>query len=114
MIATLLLTKDNVYVSEDGKLPVRPKFDKDLLTGLAKGLVVSKAGYDMLPSSIKSEVFCDQRESTFPVTIKEIDGLTDLLIVSRSDEYIVEGKEFRLDNFTLLVKQPSIEIYKRR
>jgi len=113
MIATLLLTKDNVYVGETGKLPMRPEFDKDLLTGLAKGLAVSKAGYDMLPNSIKREVFCDQREPTFPVTVKEIDALADIILVVRSNE-LCRGKEFRFDNFELMLRQRDIELWRRK
>ena len=82
MIASLLLTKDNVYVKEDGTLPLRPDFDKDLLTGLAKGLTVSKKGYEMLPNSIKKEVFCysgNVVQPQYPVTIPEIEEWADIL-----------------------------------
>jgi len=113
MIATLLLTKDNVYVKEDGSLPMRPKFDKALLTGLVRGLSVSKNGYDMLPNSIKKEVFSDTRQPTFPITIPEISGLADILIVVRSNE-LCRGKEFRFDNFELLLRQRDIELYIRK
>ena len=115
MIASLLLTKNNVYVKEDGTLPLRPDFDKDLLTGLAKGLTVSKAGYDMLPKSIKKEVYHFQtnQQPAFPVTINEIDALADILIVVWSNE-IGRGKVFRFDNFEPLLKQRDISLYIRK
>ena len=115
MIATLNLTRDNVYVMENGDLPSRQMYDKDLLTGLAKGLTVSKAGYDMLPKSIKKEVyhFNTTQEPQFPVTIKEIDALADIIIVVWSNE-IGRGKEFRFDSFELMLKQRDISLYRRK
>jgi len=113
MIATLNLTRDNVYCMENGDLPSRQMYDKDLLTGLAKGLTVSKKAYDMLPNSIKKEVFQDGREPTFPCTIPEISYLADIIIVVWSNE-IGRGKTFRFDNFEPLLKQRDISIYIRK
>ena len=117
MIATILLTKDNQYLIE-GRLPKRPDFDKDLLTGLAKGLTVSKKGYAMLPNSIKREVFNPNRnvaQPQYPVTIPEIDGLSDILLVVRSLEIGgSDSKVFRLDNFELMLKQRDIELWIRK
>ena len=114
MIASIILTRDNVYVSEDGKLPSRRgvDFDKELLTGLARGNTVSKKGYMMLPNSIKKEVHCDGRELTYPVTVPEIDAFADILLVVWSRE-LIRGKSFRFDNFELLKDQRDISIYKR-
>jgi len=117
MITTLLLTKNDQYLIE-GRLPKRPDFDKDLLAGLAKGLTVSKKGYDMLPNSIKKEVHCPigiSKEPNFPITIPEISGLADILLVVRSLEIGgSDSKVFRFDNFELLLKQRDIEIYMRK
>ena len=116
MIATLNLTKDNVYVMENGKLPLRQDFDKELLTGLARGMIVSKKGFNMLPNSIKKEVHCPlgiARDPNFPVTIKEIDALADIIIVVRSVE-IGRGKEFRFTNFNLMLRQRDIELWVRK
>ncbi len=114
MIGSLILTRDNVYVSEEGKTPSRKgvEFDKELLTGLVRGCCVSKKGYMMLPNSIKSEVHCDGRELTYPITVPEIEAFADILIVVWSNE-LVRGKSFRFTNFELLKDQRDISIYKR-
>ena len=116
MIATLLLTKDDQYLIE-GRLPKRPDFDKELLAGLAKGLTVSASGYKMLPPSMKKDVFSpigNRVVPTYPVTIPEIDGLSDILLVVRSLEIgSSNSKVFRFDNFELMLKQREIELWKR-
>ena len=117
MIATILLTKDDQYLIE-GRLPTRPDYDKDLLTGLARGMIVSKKGFDMVPNSIKREVHCPvgiSKEPNFPITIPEISGLADILLVVRSLEIGgSDSKVFRFDNFELLLKQREIELWKRK
>jgi len=70
----------------------------------------------MLPPSMKRVVTVDDKwlEPTVGVTIPEIDALSDLLIVVHSNELIVRGKQFRLDNFELIVKDKKISLYKRK
>ena len=116
MIASLILTKDNMYVDSEGNLPSRScvKFDKDLLKGMVKGLNVSKKGFATLPNSIKSEVFCDGREPTAAITIPEISALSDILLVVKSCEVFTSGKVFRLDNFELIYKSKDVDLYKRK
>ena len=114
IVSTILLSANNCYVDKDGNLPTRPEFDKELLATLLKGQAVSVEGYNMLPPSLKNLCFKNVTQEPYPITIPEIDALSDLLIVSRSNDYIVGGKEFRFDNFTLLVKQPLVAIYKRK
>ena len=116
MISTILLTKDDQYLI-DGRLPSRPSFDKGLLTGLAKGLTVSKKGYEMLPPSIKENVFNTSgsvAQPQFPVTIPEIAAVSDILLVVRSSELGGgDSKVFRFDNFKLMLKQRDIELWER-
>ena len=115
IIGTILLTRDNQYVlGEDNHLPARGNHDKKLLTRLAKGHSVSHKGWDMLPQSIRANVFVTDTKPTFPVTIDEIDALSDFLFVSHSDETNTIGKIFRLDSFELLVKDKNVSIYARR
>lgn len=112
-IALLLLSSDDCYVSQNGELPVRPSFDKKLLTETLRGQNISPLGFQTLPPSIQKIVkigsSIDGRN--FPVTIPEI-ALADLLIISRSQEPL-NGKKFRLDNFQLLAKSFEIEIWKK-
>jgi len=113
-VALILLTPNNVYVSDDGKLPKRPAFDKALLASVVSGEKVSPLGFDTLPPSMQ-EVIAQgpsQGGNTFPITIPEIDT-AKLLIISRSNEEM-EGKVFRMDNFKRLVKQDQLELWIRK
>ena len=114
IISTVILTKDNFYVTEDGRLPTRASFDKKLLTSLCKGQHISHDAYEMLPNSIRNLTHLTSDEPTIGITIKEIDVLTDLLIVVHSNELITRGKQFRLDKFELLVKDRKVSLYIRK
>ncbi len=115
IIGTILLTTEDQYVvGEDDKLPARPDFDKKWLTALAKDQAVSNKGYKILPSSIKKEVNCDGREIEFPVTIPEINGLCDVLIVIRSNEINAIGKVFKFTHFDRIIKDRKVEIWTRK
>lgn len=111
LVGTILLTKDNVYVREDGKLPMRPEYDKQLLLDLCTGNRVSDKAYLMLPPSIRAVVEIDNKVPSVPITIKEL-AEADLLIVSRSLE-LCRGKEFRLDKFKLVLRDRKIELWRR-
>lgn len=108
MVGTILLTQNDIYVKEDGSLPSRPKFDKNLLANLAKSNFVSQVGYDLLPKSIQHLVMVNDNY-TYPITIEELNKCR-ILIVSRSRETAI-GKKFRFDNFKLLVKGRKVEIW---
>ena len=115
IVGTILLDADDCYTYDNGELPNRPTFDKELLTFLVKGKAVSHKGYRMLPMSIKKVISeITSKEPEFPVTIPEIDGLSDLLIVSRGNKNGENGKKFRFDKFKLITTQREIEIWKRR
>jgi len=113
-VALILLTPNNVYVSNDGKLPKRPEFDKSLLASVIDGELVSPLGYSMLPPSMQkvTKPGPSRGGGTFPITIPEIDT-AKMLIVSRSNNEM-EGKVFRMDNFKILVKQDQLEIWIRK
>lgn len=113
-VGTILLTKTNKYVKDDGSLPVRPDFDKGLLAGICDLQCVSNSGYDMLPPSIQQLVHTNPYAPTWydcPITIPELAN-ANLLIVSRSPEDFENGKTFRFVNFELLVKDERIELWK--
>ena len=116
IVSTILLTKDNFYINDKGELPKRGSHDKNLLTELVRGQTISIKAAEMLPPSIKglAQVISDKVEPTIGITIEEISALSDILIVSHSNELIIRGKQFRLDGFELLVKSKYIDIYKRK
>lgn len=117
-VGTILLTKSNKYVDAEGNLPKRPRYDKELLSGILETEgAVSSIGYDMLPLSIQRHVVVTSggaNTNYAPVTIKELSN-AEMLIVSRSPEDFVAdtGKVFRLDNFRCLVKDRKVEIWIR-
>ena len=113
MIGTILLDKQDKYVDDFGNLPEREHFDKDFLLNMLKGTNVSQEGYNILPKSMRDVVSITQDEP-FPVTIPEINYLSDLLLVVRSKTLLSNGKVFRLDNFRKLTTQGSIELWVRK
>jgi len=117
IVGTILLTADRQYVIDGGRLPTRGSWDKELLKTLAKGHYVSDKGYEMLPPSIQAVVKQADKwqEPEFPVTIREIDSLSDLLIVSHSNEVSPIGKVFELNrSFELLTYGKKTSIWRRK
>lgn len=116
IVATILLDQNGCYVDAESNLPGgRPDWDKALLTALCRDQIISKEAVGMLPASIcRVAKWDDSVEPECPITIKEINGLTDLLIVTRSNIAVINGKVFRLDNFELIVAQGQLEIWRRK
>jgi len=111
VVGTILLTKSNKYIDTEGKLPKRPKFDKELLAGLLNSNPVSEEGYKLLPPSLQALCYTSiAPQMRVPITIIEL-AKAELLIVSRSPEDFEGGKEFRLDNFKCLVKDRKVELW---
>lgn len=112
MLGLILLSKNNVYVRDDRKLPERPEFDKGLLTAFITGQTVSYSAYKLLPPSMKALCYVsDVASSKAPVTIRELAKAHILLIVRSLDE--APGKKFRLDKFKCVVKAKGIEVWQR-
>ena len=112
--ATIILDHHDMYVGEDNQLPSRPGWDKEFLTELVANNIISVPGYEMLPKSMQIDATLTHGEPTLPITIREIAGLTDMLIVVRSYMALGKGKRFRLDNFERVAKSGQLEIYFRR
>lgn len=71
----------------------------------------------MLPPSIRNKVILPGKwqEPEIGITIPEIDGLTDLLIVVRSIQFSPRGKKFDLSrSFKRIVTNESIELWHRK
>ena len=112
--ATILLDPNDNYIDWDGNLPKRPHYDKELLTALISMNSVSSDGYSTLPNSMQELCKLAHCEPSLPITIPEIDGLTDLLIVSRSVDKVQGGKRFRMDNFKHIASGGRIELWVRK
>ena len=111
-VATLLLDMKDNYVSADGKLPPRPKWDKRLLAAIVELSVISPEAAVMLPPSMCGGMI--DEKYTLPITIREISDTADLLIVTRSYNIVKDGKVFRLNEYEQIVKSGQLEIYVRR
>lgn len=120
MVNTILLSKNGCYVDNNGKLPKRPSFDKELLSAFCQDQTVSHNGYLGLPPSMRkkvkvpSDLMTRKCEITMAVTIPEISELSGVLLVIRSTEDIQDGKQFRLDKFKCLVKNGELEIWVKK
>lgn len=139
MISTILLSKNDCYIDEYGNLPSRESvpYDKELLEAFCTNQIVSEKGYRTLPPSISKKVKVSTIRAnsttntgdiidgsdrpdkvnlpiTIGITISEISELSDVLVVSRSNEILKNGKKFRLDSFKLITKQGQIEIWAKK
>ena len=113
-ISTILLDINNRYVDDEGNLPNRTSWDKKWLAALVEKSTVSKEGFNMLPLGMQKTTSITHGEPELPITIPEINGLTDILIVIRSYIPLTKGKKFRLDNFELIGKSGQIELWKKK
>ena len=114
-LGIILLDKDNCYTYEDGKLPIRPSFDKELLKNLVKENIITLAGYSMLPKSIQ-DVATVGAQPTLAITIKEIANSHTLIVIKGGVRYTKCKGTFRLDKFVELeeLSNSQAKYYVRR
>jgi len=114
-IGTIMLSQDGCFVDDRKNLPQgRPQWDKQWLKTLVGLNTVSKAGYDMLPPSIKEVATVTHGEPTLAITVPELDSLPDILFVVRSPRMTRNGKKFRLTNYETIMTEERFEIWKRK
>jgi hypothetical protein len=114
----ILLSKDGYYLSEDGRLPGRPSWDKEFITGLVKGKIVLCSANTLkdLPKSIIDAAAhitlngWSNYDINFGISTFNT-NMPDQLIVVRSKEYLLTGKKFSLIGWTNIYKGDDIEIY---
>lgn len=117
IVGTLLLDQNDVYAREDGSLPLRPSFDKQLLTGICEkqNALCSLNTSEQLPPSI-TDILKGLNNKMYPEDVAlspdMIDKHAHLLIITRNNEEGT-GKKFRFDKFKRLVKMYDIEIWSR-
>ena len=116
-VGIILLSLNGLYVSSDGMLPRRPKFDKELLLGIIKDkkVLCSPNTLAGLPKSIlDSAYFTTNVNADYDINFG-IDTFKtarpDMLIVVRSGHSLDEGKKFDLTGFKQLVSQANLEIW---
>lgn len=113
IVGTILLSQDDCYIDDRKQLPYRPSFDKGLLKSLISMNTITNKGFNLLPGSIMSVAKIDNYNPSMAVTIRELDAIADLLIVSRSPRKCRNGKKFRFTNYKLLVKTAELELWSR-
>ena len=118
IVGMLLLDQDDCYVRDNGDLPKRPTFDKNLLLGLAQNQVpiCSENTARDLPPSLKALMMGGSAVSNkgdLALSPDKIDEQAHLLIISRNHESGIGGKKFRFDKFKRVVSMHSLELWVR-
>ena len=113
-ICTLLLDERDNYTYTNGKLPIRPLWDKDLLKTFIKNETLSKEGHTMLPPSLKEGASITHSKEPYPITVPEIDAIADILIITRGKSRGVDGRKFRLTKFERILSTQGLEIWRRK
>ena len=111
-IGILLLTYDNYYVKEDNSLPQAPSWDKQFLLNICENqkVVCSEETYRTLPKSIKNisrsiAIGNQPFGADVNLGIDTFDRPVSLLLIVRSQEHIIKGKQFSLNKYKqILVK----------
>ena len=113
-VGIMLLSQDNMYVDKNGKLPKRPKFDKELLTALVKGqmFTCSENTFEDLPDSILKNAFYTRgRDYDINLGVATFRNAPHLLIVTRSEEYLQGGKHFSLKGYKRYFEGNGLELW---
>jgi len=115
-LGILLLNKNNVYLTEDGKLPKRPRWDKRFLLDLIEGqkVVCSKETLKTLPKSITDNAyFTTNPELDYDINfgIDTFHNNVDLLLIIRSLG-TENGRIFNLNKYKLILNKGGLELWK--
>ena len=112
-VSTIALDANDRYISNSGTMPARLGWDKAMLREMVKHSVVSNEGFNLLPPSIQDVARISNGDNVLPITIQEIDGLSDLILVMRSYVTLANGPKFRFDRFKFIGKTGNLEIWSR-
>jgi len=114
-VGIILLSQDNMYVDNHGRLPKRPDFDKELLVALVNGqeYVCGRGTEKSLPKSITENAkFCNADDYDINLGIITLHtNPPHMLIVTRSQEYIHTGKHFSLEGYNRYFDCSTLEIW---
>lgn len=115
-VGIVLLSNDWYYISEEGKLPKRPSFDKELITEIARNKIIlcSPNTHSTLPPSIKKSCLAitNNPESKWDVNfgIKTFSEQCDVFIVIKSKEDLKTGKLFNFERIINLYKDHNKDL----
>lgn len=113
----LLLSKDGFYANVVGKLPERPIGDKDFITELIRGKTVlcSYNTLKELPNSMFAIAsFTTNINANYDINFGIETFRTarpDQLIVIRSKETMIIGKQYNLKDWKLIFSSKDFEMY---
>jgi hypothetical protein len=115
-VGILLLSQDDCYIDEQGNLPSRPDFDKELLVALCKGqkCLGSRNTLESLPRSIIESAYCYEIVTDYDVNlgIKTLyKQPPHLLIIVRSADTLNGGKKFDISNYKRYFSSVELELW---
>lgn len=117
----VLLDENNRYVSEEGKLPLRPDFDKEFLIKLVKGrsIICGDGTWRDMPKSIKDNcVRFSSRSSSYMHDVN-LGIITfykfppDLMFVVKARANLADGKKLKqsfLDKYEVVYENDDLKI----
>ena len=121
MIGIVLVSKDWYYLDENGELPTRPSFDKDLLLGLCTGLdyICSDNTEKELPASLRQRLGIKSLTPEINLGIKTFKEYPpDIFFVVKSKQALHNGKKFDLkwlcNNYRSIYETTELMILRRR
>ena len=115
-VGIILLSRNNYYVDTFGNLPCRPNFDKELLLALCKGqrAVVGPNTRKALPNSISNIIKEVPWEDDYDINLGIVPLQVNpphLLIVVRSDAFLLGGKRFDLLDYEGYFISQDLELW---
>lgn len=117
-VGMILLDPNNVYVYEDGSLPVRPDWDKEFITDMItdKTILCSQNVLDTIPKSmLKVATFTTDMEADYDINwgISTFADRPEMLLVTRSEVVkAIGGKALRMDGYSQAFKdEKGLEIW---
>ena len=113
----ILLSQDGFYSNIAGNLPERPPWDKEFITELIRGKIVlcSFNTLKELPASMFAVAsFTTNINANYDINFGIATFRTtrpDQLLVVRSKEKMIIGKQYKLDSWKAVFKSKELELY---
>jgi len=115
IVSTITLSQDGKYEGLDNYLPIIEDWNIELVKVLCKDKYLSDKGIELVKDITHEFNYIDKwQEPEVGITIDEIYGLTDLLIVVNSECKLPMGKDFDFSLFEPIVQDTKVELWKRK